>query len=50
MFSLQGHDGVVSLNLDENQITAMEAEAFVNFKMLTVLSLRRNMITAVNGM
>ncbi|EDO63422.1 AGAP009773-PB, partial [Anopheles gambiae str. PEST] len=38
---LQGHDGVVSLNLDENQITAMEAEAFVNFKMLTVLSLRR---------
>ncbi|XP_040161510.1 leucine-rich repeat neuronal protein 2-like [Anopheles arabiensis] len=45
---LQGHDGVVSLNLDENQITVVEAEAFVNFKMLTVLSLRRNMITAVN--
>uniref|UniRef100_A0A182PUI3 LRRCT domain-containing protein n=1 Tax=Anopheles epiroticus TaxID=199890 RepID=A0A182PUI3_9DIPT len=45
---MEGHVSVVSLNLDDNQITGIEKDAFANFKNLTTLSLRRNMITVVN--
>ncbi|XP_049278369.1 leucine-rich repeat neuronal protein 1-like [Anopheles funestus] len=45
--SLQGHQSVTALNLDNNQITTVEEEAFANFKNLVSLSLRRNMITIV---
>ncbi|XP_035907216.1 leucine-rich repeat neuronal protein 1-like [Anopheles stephensi] len=44
----QGHESVTILNLDDNQITTVEPEAFMNFKNMVTLSLRGNMITVVN--
>uniref|UniRef100_A0A182SA49 LRRCT domain-containing protein n=1 Tax=Anopheles maculatus TaxID=74869 RepID=A0A182SA49_9DIPT len=43
----QGHANVTVLNLEYNQITTVEQEAFANFQNLLSLSLRGNMITAV---
>uniref|UniRef100_A0A182Y0Q5 LRRCT domain-containing protein n=1 Tax=Anopheles stephensi TaxID=30069 RepID=A0A182Y0Q5_ANOST len=36
----QGHESVTILNLDDNQITTVEPEAFMNFKNLVTLSLQ----------
>uniref|UniRef100_A0AAG5DFP8 LRRCT domain-containing protein n=1 Tax=Anopheles atroparvus TaxID=41427 RepID=A0AAG5DFP8_ANOAO len=46
--SLDGHDNVMSLNLDGNGIQNVEKNAFGQFRRLINLSLRANMISAID--